>query len=169
MEQIFRFHLRKTVLILSLLLVTVGCDQVTKVIARDSLSETGPHLYLGGLVRLQAAENAGAFMSVGTHWPVFMRLLVFQAGVLGTLLLTVWLLWRRRGTVLSTIGFSLVLAGGLGNLIDRVWKGSVTDFLIVGLGPVTTGIFNVADMAIMLGLLLILWPGSQISRVLKIS
>jgi len=46
---------------------------------------------------------------------------------------------------------TLFVAGGASNWIDRVARGSVVDFLNVGVGPVRTGIFNVADVAIMLG------------------
>ncbi len=55
----------------------------------------------------------------------------------------------------------LLLAGGIGNLIDRLFHGGlVIDFLNVGIGPVRTGIFNVADMAIMAGFgILILYRG----------
>ena len=52
---------------------------------------------------------------------------------------------------------ALILAGGLGNQIDRLlFQGGVTDFLFLTLGPLHTGIFNVADMAIMAGALLLL-------------
>jgi signal peptidase II len=56
------------------------------------------------------------------------------------------------------VALGLLLAGGVGNLIDRInQNGHVTDFLNVGIGPVRTGIFNVADMAIMAGAGLLFW------------
>ena len=62
--------------------------------------------------------------------------------------------FRWRGWLL--IGTGLVLAGGASNWMDRLVRGSVVDFLNVGVGPLRTGIFNVADMAIMLGLTVLL-------------
>jgi signal peptidase II len=56
---------------------------------------------------------------------------------------------RWRGWLL--IGTGLVLAGGASNWVDRLVRGSVVDFMNVGIGPLRTGIFNVADMAIMMG------------------
>ncbi|MEJ0007739.1 MAG: signal peptidase II [Steroidobacteraceae bacterium] len=54
-------------------------------------------------------------------------------------------------------GLALFAAGGLGNLIDRITgDGRVTDFLNVGLGPLRTGIFNVADMTLMVGVVVFL-------------
>ncbi|MGZ3723594.1 MAG: signal peptidase II, partial [Bdellovibrionales bacterium] len=58
---------------------------------------------------------------------------------------------------LNLMGLTLVLGGGTGNLIDRMTYGHVTDFLILGYGPLHTGIFNLADVTICLGTILILW------------
>jgi signal peptidase II len=55
-----------------------------------------------------------------------------------------WTGWRR-------FGLALFLSGGVSNWFDRVTRGSVVDFISVGLGPLRTGIFNVADVAIVLG------------------
>jgi signal peptidase II len=56
----------------------------------------------------------------------------------------------------SVLGLALVVAGGVSNLADRVARGTVVDFLNVGVGSIRTGIFNVADMAIMAGIALTL-------------
>jgi signal peptidase II len=54
---------------------------------------------------------------------------------------------------LHTVALALCIGGGLSNWVDRVLNdGRVVDFMILGLGPVRTGVFNVADIAIMLGL-----------------
>lgn len=163
----FLVRFRKACLILSLLVGTVACDQVTKTVARDSIAVTGPHSYLGGTVRLEAAENPGAFMNLGQSWPSPWRFLFLQAGVLVTLAGVAFVLWRRAGSLALTVGLSLILAGGIGNLWDRLVKDSVTDFLIVGWGPLHTGIFNVADVAIVAGVLLIAFE-SYLSSAAKL-
>ena len=58
---------------------------------------------------------------------------------------------RRHWQRLALLGAALVVAGGTSNLMDRISYGMVIDFMNVGIGPVRTGIFNVADMAILLG------------------
>ena len=58
---------------------------------------------------------------------------------------------RRKSNDLAKFGLTLFVAGGASNWIDRIMRGSVVDFLNVGVGPVRTGIFNVADVAIVLG------------------
>ena len=59
----------------------------------------------------------------------------------------------------SLIGVCLVLAGGASNWVDRVARGSVVDFMNVGVGPIRTGIFNVADVAIMVGVAVLVLAG----------
>ena len=55
--------------------------------------------------------------------------------------------WPRR----ALLGATLFVAGGASNLVDRITYGTVIDFMNAGIGPLRTGVFNVADMAIMLG------------------
>ena len=63
---------------------------------------------------------------------------------------------RRRWSRVESCGLALFMAGALSNLIDRIAVGSVIDFMNVGIGPLRTGIFNVADVAIMLGIALVI-------------
>jgi signal peptidase II len=69
----------------------------------------------------------------------------------------VFVLASRRMNAVSIVGFSLVIAGGIGNLIDRIGNGGVvTDFMNLGIGRIRTGIFNVADVIIMIGVAVLL-------------
>ena len=67
------------------------------------------------------------------------------------------LLSQRTAHPLRLLGFCFVIGGGMGNIIDRLLYGSVTDFLILSAGPVRTGIFNMADVSVMLGTGLVVW------------
>lgn len=145
---------------------TVGLDQATKALARAQLAARPPVALLGGVVRLAYSENAGAFMGLGSALPPQWRTLFFS--IFSALLLvgtTAYVLTARDLTPTGVVAASLLVAGGLGNLIDRIaHRGRVTDFLNVGIGPVRTGVFNVADLAIVLGvvgLMLPLWRASQ--------
>jgi signal peptidase II len=57
----------------------------------------------------------------------------------------------------QTAAYSLIVAGGIGNLVDRIQKQTVTDFINMGIGPLRTGIFNVADMAIMAAVFILIY------------
>lgn len=142
---------RRGVLICLLLAATAGCDRVTKHLAVTSLAGYPDHSFLAGTVRLQYHENPGAFLSLGSGWSPAARTLVFQVANGLFLVALVIAATRRRLSWIETCGFTLFLAGSLSNLIDRVAVGGVIDFLNVGIGPVRTGIFNVADVAIMAG------------------
>jgi signal peptidase II len=143
--------------VLVLVLLTVGCDRVTKHLATTNLAGVSGFSYFGDTVRLQYAENTGAFLSLGENLPDWLRTGVFVVGV-GALLVTVAVLavmYRWSGGLL--FGAALMWAGGVSNLVDRVLRGHVVDFINVGVGPVRSGIFNVADLSIMAGVALILF------------
>lgn len=133
--------------------LTVGIDQLTKAIARANLAPAEHLVLLGGLIRVLLSTNSGAFLGLGSALPPVVRTAIF--GVFVGLLLTIVTAYVLRSPHLPpeiVVGASLVVGGGLGNLIDRIGRrGEVTDFLNVGIGPVRTGIFNFADLAIVGG------------------
>jgi competence protein ComEC len=142
-----------------ILLGCVGCDQVTKSLAKGYLQNHPTVSMLGDTFRLQYAENPGAFLSLGASLPHEWRAVLFIVG--GTLLVGAAALYAflsARVGRLGVVALSLICAGGIGNLADRIrYDGRVVDFLNLGVGPVRTGIFNVADMALMLGVALLLY------------
>lgn len=138
-------------LLLAIVVLTVGCDRVTKHIAATTLAGLPGQSFLADTVRLEYTENTGAFLSLGANLPAWARTGLFTVGngLLLTVLAATALLGRWHGWAL--VGVTIFVAGGASNLIDRLMHGSVIDFLNVGLGPLRTGIFNVADVAIMTG------------------
>ena len=141
----------RRVALLVLVAMTVGCDRVSKHFASRELAGEPRQSFLADTVRLEYAENSGAFLSLGHNWPPAVRTGVFTIGT-GLILcgmVAAALKFRLSGPAL--VGLAFYFAGGVSNLVDRVMRGSVIDFLNVGVGPLRTGIFNVADMAILLG------------------
>lgn len=67
----------------------------------------------------------------------------------------------RAGPKRALFGVALFVAGGASNLVDRITYGMVIDFMNDGIGSVRTGIFNVADMAIMLGAVILVLEGRR--------
>lgn len=150
--------LTRLIVVATLLVGCVGCDQVTKIAARAHLSKAPTMSYLHDSIRLTYAENMGAFLSVGASLSKPARDAVFQ-GAVGLLILGLIgsaLFWRGLSGM-QVAGLTLLGAGGLGNLIDRLlYDGRVTDFLNIGLGPVRTGIFNIADLLGVVGVIIML-------------
>jgi len=150
----------KIALVLVLAVVIVSADLVTKaVFERAFYGQPTLHL-LGDTVRVGFVLNTGVFLSLGHALGPQTRFWLFVVGVGGVLALLLGLTLRdprfRRPEVAAV---AAVVGGGIGNLVDRVQLGAVRDFLNVGIGPLRTGIFNVADMAITFGgIALILIP-----------
>jgi len=135
----------------------IALDQVTKKIALSYLAGEGPISVVGQFAVLTYAENKGAFLSLGGTMPDSARFWLFTVFTGAILLgLTGMVLFKSnlsRGELLS---FSLLLTGGIGNLIDRIrFDGVVVDFMVLGIGKLRTGVFNVADVAIMSGIFLL--------------
>ena len=142
---------------LCLLLTTVGCDRVTKHLAIVHLSGASPQSFLQNTIRLQYAENSGAFLSLGAELPDTLRTMILTVGVAFLLVLVAILAIHRHWVGLPLAGAALMWGGGASNLVDRAARGHVVDFLNVGLGSLRTGIFNVADVAVLLGAVLIVF------------
>jgi signal peptidase II len=132
---------------------TVGCDQATKQLAISQLRDEPAQTFLGGILRLSFAENPGAFLGLGGSLSRPVQFWLLTAGV-GLLLLSmlVYVVTSRQLRRLQVVAIALIAGGGVGNWIDRLMnEGRVVDFMNLGIGSLRTGIFNVADVAIMLG------------------
>lgn len=142
----------RSVLLCLLLAATAGCDRVTKHLAMTNLAGMPGQSFLADTIRLDYHQNPGGFLSAGANWRPEVRAAVFQvangAFMLATLIIAARCEWSR----LASAGLLLFVAGGISNLVDRIAMGSVIDFLNVGVGPFRTGIFNVADVAIVTGI-----------------
>lgn len=144
---------KKLVLISLIVGGSVGCDQATKVLARQHLDGSAGYSFLGNTIRLTYTENTGAFLGMGSSLPPGIRMAIFVVFV--ALLLTGLLIWLLRTSPISNpavVATSLFIGGGVGNLIDRIrFEGGVTDFMNLGIGGVRTGVFNAADVFIVAG------------------
>jgi signal peptidase II len=160
----FSRTLRLSILLL-VLGCTAGCDQTSKHFARSGLDHFNSVTLPGGFAELRLAENPGSFLSLGNSLPKPLRQALFTVGTGVCLLgLFAYLVYHRLGRY-CFIGLALIWAGGTSNLIDRVTRqGLVTDFLFIRVGPLHTGVFNVADVMVMLGLAVLcyeLWKGRR--------
>lgn len=144
-------------LLLLAVTATFSCDRITKHVAVNTLAGNPSRSFLADTLRLEYAENAGAFMSLGAEWPARTRVAVFGIGNAFLLSVLVTVAIRRRWPRSALVGVALFAAGGASNLFDRILYGNVIDFMNVGIGPLRTGIFNVADMAVLLGATIVLW------------
>ena len=152
-------------LFLLVMVSCVSCDLVSKAAAHRTLRQRPPVSLLGGTVQLRYAENTGGFLSAGDDLPQPIRSLLFVSfSALVVIALSVVTIAGSSLSRTHVIGCALVAAGGLGNLVDRVTRGSTRDWILVQAGSLHTGVFNFADVAIMAGiavLLLAYFPGAR--------
>lgn len=136
-------------------LLATALDRLSKIWAVNALKEQPMQSYLNDVFRLVYAENTGAFLSLGSGMNDTLRYWVLAVvPVLVLLYIFFHVLTAKNLHVVQQAAFGFILGGGLSNIYDRIMEGRVVDFMNMGFGTLRTGIFNVADMSIMLGLFL---------------
>ena len=147
----------RTVLIAILLVLNIGCDQISKSIVRSSIGEDQQIRLFDDRIMLTRVENAGAFLSLGDTLSDEIRFLVLV--LIPVIVLSAAMMMLFVGENMSRsvlIGLAFVVGGGIGNIYDRAIHGSVTDFLHLDFYLFKTGIFNLADVSIMTGVFIVL-------------
>ncbi len=149
-----------SLLCLCLLLGVVGCDHTTKQLALSELAPGGPVSLVRGWVELRYVTNTDTAFTVLRHvfGPETRFVVVVVAQAVANLGLAVWLLWHwPTFRLCERAGAAVLLGGGISNLLDRLVRGHVIDFIHVSYWPV----FNVADVAICVGVGLLLLGAQQ--------
>ncbi|MFZ5453278.1 MAG: signal peptidase II [Thermodesulfobacteriota bacterium] len=149
---------RKLFILLPILLVGVVLDLVTKQLILEYLPLGSQIPVIKGFFNVVHIHNRGAAFGLMGSWSLdFVR--VFFVCTTGIVLLVVaYLWWRLPGDQgLAALGYSLIMAGALGNLVDRVRFGEVVDFLDFYWGHYHWPAFNVADSLVCLGAGVLVW------------
>ena len=146
-------HWKRITIIMLLLIGYVGLDQLTKYFAKKMLVPGSIIRFLGDTIRLQYAENKGIYLSLGSTLPDEIRFWLFTVAVSVMLsFLFLFLIISKKMSFLPTIALTLILCGGIGNLVDRIFhQGVVIDMINFGIGNLRTGILNLADLAVTFG------------------
>ncbi|SDH12920.1 signal peptidase II [Pedobacter terrae] len=144
-------NLRWSVLLL-LLTLNFGCDQISKRIVRTEISDYEHISIIKDRFTLTKVENSGAFLSLGDNMPYIFRLIILTGLPLLFLVYGLYFLFAKRNlTMTMQIALCFLIGGGIGNLYDRIVHGSVTDFMHMDFYFFQTGVFNFADISIMIG------------------
>jgi signal peptidase II len=147
----------RIIFIIALLAACIALDQVTKILVRDHMDYYHEYSHFNHLISLQRVDNTGAFLSLGDSLSGPMRYILLNILPLIAVLFGLYYVFTRSNlNRTNLIAIVLIIAGGLGNLYDRVRFGSVTDFMHMDFYIFQTGVFNVADMFIMAGTITII-------------
>ncbi len=126
-------------------------DQAAKLIVRNTMQIGESFSVIGDFFKITHISNTGGAMSLFEG-----NLLLLTALPVAAMAAAVWYMEKHpkaHWTLLLAI--EMIVSGGIGNLIDRIWKGSVTDFLDFTAIPGWEWIFNIADIAVCAGCLLL--------------
>ena len=145
-------------LITTLVFLSIAFDQISKIWVRNNFESYSEKSIIGDVFTLIKVENTGAFLGMGSELSEIPRiLLLIILPVIVLISITLYTYIDKSLDKLSIIGFSLIIGGGIANIFDRIVFGSVTDFLYINLGGIfKTGIFNIADLSVTTGMILIL-------------
>jgi signal peptidase II len=136
-----------------IIFLVVTLDRVSKLYIRSSYAEWDITVVIPHVFNIVHAENPGAAFSMLASAPPIVRAILLVGVSLLVMTIVGVMLWRlpkNAGAVMST-SLALVFGGAFGNLWDRIFRGSVTDFLQVFIGSYEFPAFNVADSAITIG------------------
>ena len=141
-----------------LIAVSILLDQLSKFLIRQNVDQYSEIKLIGDYFILTNVENSGAFLGMGSDFSPFIKtifLLILPVIIL--ICIMVYVYRDKQIDKISLIGFCFIIGGGIGNIYDRILYGSVTDFLFIDLGGIfKTGIFNIADLSVTTGMILIL-------------
>lgn len=151
--------MKRTLFISFLIVFNIVIDQVSKFWVRAEVVPRTETSIIGDWFTLHNVENSGAFLGMGSDFNPTLKLillLILPIVVLGYVL--VYIIRNKALDHLSIMGFSCIIGGGISNVYDRIVYSSVTDFFHLDFGGVfRTGIFNVADMSVTGGMIMILF------------
>ena len=142
-------------IVVALIALLVGLDQLTKWLVVNTIGNGIPVPLIEGVFELQYSENRGAASGIGHNQGPWVRwLFIILTTLIMGFILFLLLSGRFKSYKLVTISGILIVAGGVGNLIDRFFRGYVVDFLYFKW--IDFPIFNVADCCVVIGAVLLL-------------
>ena len=149
---------KRNISISIIIALSIFLDQISKILIRKNVEQYSDIKLIGEYFILTNVENSGAFLGMGSDFSPIMKSIFLV--ILPIVILTCIIIYVYRDKEIdkiSLIGFSIIIGGGIGNIFDRIIYGSVTDFLFIDLGGIfKTGIFNIADLTVTTGMILIL-------------
>ena len=157
---------KRNILITIIVLLGIAFDQISKAWVRNNFESYIEKSIIGDIFTLIKVENTGAFLGMGSELPETLRvLLLIVLPVIVLVGITIYTYFDKSLDKTSIIGFSLIIGGGIGNIFDRIVYGSVTDFLYLNFEFFKTGIFNIADLSVTTGMILILISSFKGTRI----
>ncbi|WP_111685169.1 signal peptidase II [Winogradskyella tangerina] len=156
--------MNRNLFITLLIVFNIAIDQISKVIVRTTMVEgrEGEINVIGKYFQLIWVENKGAFLGMGSDMNPTLRLIFLLILPTIVLLYVIYYIVKTKDLDrLSLIAFCCIVGGGIANVFDRIVFGEVTDFFFIQItDSIKTGIFNVADLSVTTGMIMLLFSGA---------
>lgn len=148
---------KRSIYIYSVILITIAIDQISKVWVRVNIAKGSTSEIIGDVFTLHHVENEGAFLGMGSELNGTLRIILLLILPIVVLAFVLRYIFKDKTLDnLSLFAFSAIIGGGIANVFDRIAFGKVTDFWHIDLGGVfRTGIFNVADLFVTTGMIIL--------------
>lgn len=150
---------RRSFFITLTIVLTIAVDQISKTIVRTYVVPSERSNIIGTYFTLHNVENVGAFLGMGSDLSPLLKLILLLILPIVVLSFVTYHIFKDQSLdKVSVFAFASIIGGGIANVFDRVVYGSVTDFFHINLGGVfRTGIFNMADLSVTTGMILLLF------------
>ena len=154
-----------------MIVANIAIDQISKIMVRAKIAQNEVIELMGDTFIMTKVENSGAFLGMGSDLSPTLKwifLLILPVIVLAGVMY--YIITNKTLDRLSLIAFCCIVGGGIANVFDRFMYGSVTDFFHIDLGGVfRTGIFNVADMSVSFGMILLIIASFKQRKLEKVN
>ncbi len=163
--------MKKPLFIALLVIFNALIDQLSKIWVRANLVYQKPEEIIGDKFIFQFVENEGAFLGMGSNMNPTLHFIFLKLLPLLVLAYVIYyILNNKELDRLSLIAFCCIVGGGLSNVFDRFAFGKVTDFLFIDLGGIfKTGIFNIADISVTTGMIILVFSNFIINKNKKVA
>ena len=151
-----RIHRPFVILILCVTAPTLILDQLSKIAVKNHMTLYESITLIPNWLDITYTLNPGAAFSMFANGPPWVRIAMLLTLAGAAMIVLIAMLWQCESVNLNAIAFALVLAGAMGNFIDRASRGLVIDFVRMHYYDANFPIYNVADSAISVGVALII-------------
>lgn len=131
---------------IGIILILTICDQLLKSWVASSIVLGGSKQLIPGIIELTNLRNSGAAWSIFEGQQTFFTIITIIA-----IIVVGYFIWQYRKNISMLIGLSLIMAGTIGNFIDRLRQGYVVDMFETTF--INFPIFNIADMCLTIGVI----------------
>jgi len=146
-----------------LVILLIVIDQISKIFVASQL-ELAEFVLVNSFFDLAHVHNYGAAFSLFSDLTSWQRYLLPLVSIIASVILAIWMLRVDPSNLVKMSSLTLMLAGAMGNMIDRVFYGFVEDFISLHYQDLSFPVFNVADALLFVGVILLIFSDTKLNK-----